>query len=182
MTGPDQLDRRGLPPLAWALDNGAWGAFSRGETWSADAFRRALDRWGEGADWIVLPDIVAGGRASLDLSLSWLDEVAAAGRPMLLAVQDGITAADVRTYLGGGVGVFVGGSTDWKWRTVSEWAALGREIGCHVHVGRVNSARRIRLCADLGVTSTDGTSATMFAESTPRLACAAASKPHPMLF
>jgi hypothetical protein len=181
LVGPDQLDRRSLPPLAWALDNGAWGAFRRGASWAPDVFRRALDRWGEGADWIVLPDIVADGRASLDLSLSWLDEVAAAGRPVLLAVQDGMTAAVVRAHLGARVGIFVGGSTDWKWRTVSEWAALGREIGCHVHVGRVNSARRIRLCADLGVTSTDGTSPTLYADTSPALGLAARADAHPML-
>ena len=181
LTGPDQLDRRGLPPLAWALDNGAWGAFARREAWSADAFRRALERWGEGADWIVLPDIVAGGRASLDLSLSWIDEVTALGRPMLLAVQDGMSATDVRAQLGARVGLFVGGSTEWKWRTVAEWAQLGREVGCHVHVGRVNSARRVGLCADLGVTSTDGTSATMYADSTPTLGQAARADAHPML-
>lgn len=181
LVGPDQLDRRALPPLAWALDNGAWGAHARGAPWSPDAFRRALDRWGEGADWIVLPDIVAGGRASLDLSLSWLDEVAAVGRPALLAVQDGMDAPDVRGHLGPRVGLFVGGSTAWKWSTVAVWAGLGRVVGCHVHVGRVNSARRIRLCADLGVTSTDGTSPTLYADTSPALGLAARADAHPML-
>lgn len=49
------------------------------------------------------------------------------------------------------------------------------------YVGRVNSARRIRLCADLGVTSTDGTSPTLYADTSPALGLAARADAHPML-
>lgn len=169
LTGPDQLDRRGLPPLAWAVDNGAWGCHQRGTAFDGDAFRRALERWGVGADWIAIPDIVAGGLASLDLSLSWLQEVAATGRPALIPVQDGMEADHVRPHLSSQVGIFVGGTTAWKLATVRAWGELAREVGCHLHMGRVNSEERIRIAIDAGCDSVDGTSLSRFSVNAPRL-------------
>jgi hypothetical protein len=125
--------------------------------------------FGAAADWVVAPDIVAGGPASLDLSLSWLDRCLSACPRVLLAVQDGLTPIDVSPFLGARVGLFVGGSTDWKIATMRQWGALGRDRGCWVHVGRVNTARRINYCHDAGVTSFDGTSASRFAVSLPPL-------------
>lgn len=162
------------------------------------AFWRVLDRWGERRahaptscrepDWIVVPDIVAGGRASLDLSLRWLPYVRQYGPP-LLAVQDGIEPEDVEEWLGpddgrtgrpdrlGGCGIFLGGSTEWKWANLGKWAAVARAYRCHLHVGRVNSERGIRACRAHGVTSADGTSASRFAVNAPRLG-AACRGPH----
>lgn len=169
LTGPDQLSRRTLPPLQWALDNGAWGCFRRGAPFDGEAFARALGRWGEGADWTVLPDIVAGGVASLDLSLSWRVRVPGLA---LLAVQDGMTADDVRPHLGPRTGIFIGGSTAWKWRTLPTWGALARAAGCYLHVGRVNSADAIRACVAHGAQSGDGTSATLYRVNAPKLSAA----------
>jgi hypothetical protein len=69
------------------------------------------------------------------------------------------------------VGIFVGGSdkSDWKERTVGQWAALARSAGAICHVGRVNTQRRIAICAAAGATSIDGTSASRFADSIPVL-------------
>lgn len=153
----------------YALDNGAWTAFQQGTPFDEGAFLGLLDALGDGADWIVLPDIVAGGLASLDYSLSWLDRVPG---HRLLAVQDGMTAADVRSLLGPAVGLFVGGSTEWKLSTMRQWGALAREVGCYMHVGRVNTRRRIALCAEAGADSFDGTSATRFAVNIPKLTAA----------
>ncbi len=52
----------------YALDNGAWSAYQAKEPFDEAAFLRAIDRLGAGADWIVIPDIVAGGLRSLDYS------------------------------------------------------------------------------------------------------------------
>jgi len=120
---------------------------------------------GPGADWSVLPDIVAGGLASLELSLSWMRRVLDETPRALLAVQDGMVAGDVRPFLGPRVGLFVGGSTSWKLQTLHTWGALGHELGCWVHVGRVNTCRRIHLCASAGATSFDGTSASRYAKT-----------------
>ncbi|MFL1449438.1 hypothetical protein ACI77O_13655 [Pseudomonas tritici] len=150
----------------WALDNGAWTAFQQGKPFDEDAFSRAIDKVGEGAQWIVLPDIVAGGMASLDLTLKWKDRLGE-GFPSvtLIAVQDGMCPDDVREYLGPMCGLFIGGSTEWKLTTMDAWGQLARRTNCYMHVGRVNTLRRINACAQAGADSFDGTSVMAFPDS-----------------
>jgi len=152
----------------YALDNGAWTAHQRGEPWREDLFVELVEKLGHGSDWIVAPDIVGGGLESLALSREWIPRLTGRSR-VLLAVQDGMRPWDVASMLGPDTGIFVGGSTEWKLDTLPQWGALAAERGCWLHVGRVNSARRIRLCLDAGATSFDGTSASRFAVTIPRL-------------
>lgn len=153
----------------YCLDNGAWTAYSQGQPFDERAFCLALDKMGPGADWTVLPDIVAGGLASLDMSLRWMRRVLDASPRAMIAVQDGMQPNDVRPFLGDRVGLFVGGSTDWKIGTMQDWGALSRESGCWLHIARVNSARRIHMCSGAGAHSFDGTSASRFSVTLPRL-------------
>lgn len=147
----------------YALDNGAWSAHQQGRPFDEKAFAIALRKMGRDADWTVVPDIVGGGMASLDLSLDWLDRVLDATPLALIAVQDGMVPGDVRPFLGPRVGIFVGGETPFKLQTMPAWGALAAEVGCYLHIGRVNSGRRIRDCAAAGAHSFDGTSASRFA-------------------
>jgi hypothetical protein len=194
LLGPDQLGRVN-PNANWgwryALDNGAWSAFNAGRAFDAAAFWRVLEQWGDTfdvaaarrghfpgsaqrPDWIVCPDIVAGGLRSLDLSLWWLPYVRQYGHP-LIAVQDGMLPEHIEEYIGPRCGIFLGGSTAWKWATLPTWGAMARLYRAHLHVGRVNSERAVRLCASVGAASCDGTSPTRFAVNSPKLgrACVA---------
>jgi len=155
--------------FTYALDNGAFTAWQQGRSFDVPAFQRHVERHGDGAQFVVLPDIVAGGLASLDLSLSWLPRLRGAGRRRLIAVQDGMQPADVVPHLGPDVGIFLGGTTDWKLATLPVWGRVAQEADAYFHVGRVNSARRIRMCAIAGAHSVDGTSATRYALMLPRL-------------
>jgi hypothetical protein len=184
LVGPDQLaDERHLPPLAWALDNGAWGCHQRGADFDGSAFREAMARWGPGADFVVVPDIVGAGLRSLAFSVRWADEVRqTCRRPLYVAVQDGVVPEDVARAIEWFDGVFVGGTTAWKETTMCDWGRFARERGLPLHVGRVNTDRRLRLAIDAGATSVDGTSPSRFACNTPRLARVAAEPRHPSLF
>jgi len=155
--------------MQYGLDNGAWTAFQQGCLLDEGLFMRAVDLMGEKADWIVLPDIVAGGRRSLDYTLLWLDRLRGIPVRLLIAVQDGMAPADVRDLLGPGVGIFVGGTTEWKESTAGEWGVLARRRNCYLHVGRVNSIRRIAICSAAGADSWDGSSASRFAATVPKL-------------
>lgn len=148
----------------YGLDNGAWSAHQAGTVFDSDQFERALVAVGRGADWIVLPDIVMGGLPSLALSLEWLS-LCRKMAPVLVPVQNGMTRLDVEPILADDVGIFVGGDTEWKESTLPTWGRLARDVGCHLHVGRVNTRRRIRLCKLSGVDSIDGTSVTRFAKN-----------------
>ena len=150
------LRHEGFP---YALDNGAWTAHQRAEPFDVAAFEKAVTWGADAADWLVLPDIVAGGLKSLRMSMEWAPRLAGMC-PLLLAVQDGIDPDDVRSVLGSDIGLAVGGSTKWKESTCGTWGQLARDTGCHLHVLRVNTARRIAICADAGADSFDGTSAT----------------------
>lgn len=172
LTAPVHLSR-GVPPWKYAIDNGAWTAHQQGTEFDGEGFARMVDAMGEGADWIALPDIVCGGLASLDLSLSWLERLRGVGVPLLVPVQDGMQARDVRDLLGADVGIFVGGSTEWKEKTMGAWARLARRHGAYCHVGRVNTQRRIAMVTAAGADSCDGTSATRFAVNAAPLARAA---------
>lgn len=155
--------------LMYGLDNGAWTAFQQGCPLDEDLFMRAVDLMGENADWIVLPDIVAGGHRSLDYTLLWLNRLRGIPVRLLIAVQDGMLPEDVRELLDPGVGIFVGGTTAWKERTAGAWGVLARRRNCYLHVGRVNSIRRIAICGAAGANSWDGSSASRFAKTVPKL-------------
>jgi hypothetical protein len=118
---------------------------------------------------VVLPDIVCGGEASLDLSFRWMQRTMAIAPRVLVAVQNGHEPWQVDELLGPRLGVFVGGDTAWKLATLPRWAAVAANRGAWCHVGRVNTARRIALCGVAGVTSFDGTSAIKFPPTIPLL-------------
>lgn len=153
----------------YALDNGAYTGYQSGQPWDECAFRALVERHGQGAQFIVAPDIVAGGLASLRLSEAWLPRLDGIGVRRLLAVQDGMQPSDVRTLLGPKVGIFIGGSVPWKLATMPTWGMLVAECDAYLHVGKVNSARRIKLCGKVGADSFDGTSATKYAVTVDRL-------------
>jgi len=168
------VTRGQLPPrrTPWFYDNGAFEDFMAKRPfnylqWSRDM--RAIRLWqdAEGIpahrpnggrslvapDFVVVPDVVAGGEASLAFSREHLAEAQACGAPCYLAVQDGmaITPATVRGF----DGIFVGGSLAWKLETGAAWCALGRELGLPVHVGRVGVVDRVKWAAAIGATSID---------------------------
>lgn len=179
--------------LAYGIDNPAWPVsqlFERGkrpdrapQIGDIALFTRLIARRGAGADFIIVPDIVTGGAASLALSTEWLPRLRAMvavgsdAPQLLIAVQDGMEAGPLgqraRQLIGRADGIFVGGGDPWKEQALPHWAEIKRQTGCYLHVGRVNTARRIALCAAAGADSFDGKSATMFAKSLPALEQAA---------
>jgi hypothetical protein len=153
----------------YAIDNGAWGAAQRNEPWDVDAFLQLVTRHGAGADFVVLPDIVGNGPRSLHRSRTWIPYLLGHTRRLLLPVQDGMTPQHVRYLLGDSIGLFVGGTTTWKLETLGLWGQLAHEVGCYLHVGRVNTKRRIHRCAAVGAHSFDGTSVTRYRVNLPKL-------------
>jgi hypothetical protein len=153
----------------YVLDNGAWADFQAGRTFDEVAFEQLIDRLAARADWVVLPDIVAGGCASLELSTRWLNRCLSVCPMALIAVQDGMSEADLAPLVGRSVGVFLGGSTAWKLANMLRWGAFCAERSVYYHVARVNSERRIWLAAASGADSIDGSSATRYAVTLPML-------------
>jgi hypothetical protein len=152
--------------FAYALDNGAWHAFLHCRPFDEAAFLEAYRELGAGADFCVLPDIVGDGQRSLEFSLSWLSRLGDC--PLYLAVQDGMEADNVMP-IGGIAGIFVGGTSAWKEASLPTWGRLAKAKGVRLHVGRVNTARRIHLCEAAGADSFDGSSVSRYALTLPLL-------------
>jgi len=160
--GPHVREYQESPPARYCLDNGAWSEHRGTASFDPAAFRELVERLGPRADFVVSPDVVGGGRESLRLSVKWLPELLQTCRRVLIPTQDGLTKRDLRPYLGPRVGLFVGGSDEHKLGTLRQWGALASSVGCWLHVGRVNSARRIEYCGIAGADSFDGSGAARF--------------------
>ena len=139
--------------MPYALDNDAFGAWIKKSPWDVTGWRKMLAAAkisGLKPRWAIVPDVVADRAATLANWHQFAPEVAAYGWPLAFAVQDGMTVADVPENADV---IFVGGTTEWKWKTVQIWARNFKRV----HVGRVNELRRLWTCEDLGVESVDGT-------------------------
>lgn len=164
----------------YALDNGAWTASEerrKGLRATADldlrAFKVAVDRMGAEADFIVVPDVVADAARSWPLTRYWLRRLRRDRRlrraVLMIAVQDGMEPEAIRPFLSRRVGVFVGGSTEWKLSTMTAWGRLAADQGAWCHVGRVNTGRRARLCEIAGVRSFDGSGPSRYSQERRRI-------------
>jgi len=104
----------------------------------------------------VAPDVVGDAAATLKRSERMLAWIRYAGFPAALAAQDGLEHLDIAWDEFDAL--FIGGSTAWKLSAAAR--ALASEARRHrkwVHMGRVNSLRRLRYAHAIGCDSADGT-------------------------
>jgi hypothetical protein len=149
-----------LSPAGWrkphgpyALDNGAFPAWTKGRPWDEAAFLKLLENATKAGTiplWVLVPDVVADREATIALWHQWEPALRDYGWPLAFAVQDGMEQTDVPTSVNV---VFVGGTTRWKWRTVERWCNDNERV----HVGRVNGYQGLDRLHGLGAESCDGT-------------------------
>lgn len=144
------------PPswMPYALDNGAYGAWSNKKPWDASAFTDMLEgsRSSHNPLWVVVPDVVTDREKTIEMWHRWSPIVRSIlpHTPLAFAVQDGMQVEDVPSDADV---VFVGGSFDWKWDNLHLWT----ENFPRVHVARVNSERLLWKADSSGAMSVDGT-------------------------
>ena len=140
--------------MPYALDNGAFGAWTNGPQWDESAFTSMLEKARSHfrPRWVVVPDVVADRDATLKMWSKWFPIVKdiIPHVPLAFAVQDGMRKEDVPTNADI---VFVGGTTEWKWRNLREWTQNFKRV----HVARVNSERLLWMADKAGAESCDGT-------------------------
>lgn len=110
-------------------------------------------------DFCVVPDMIAAGLASLDLSARERPYVAG-GSPAYVVVQEQMTPAIVGDWLDEQPepyhGIFVGGAAiDWKISTGPGWIALAHARGMLCHLGRCGPPARVRWARSVGFDSID---------------------------
>lgn len=159
---PNQGNR--LPAdVPWCADNGCGpgkhgiGAGYPGARGYLEFLSRMSARARTRCLFAVAPDVVCDSPASL----ARLDKFYAAmrgwfGLPVAMAAQDGLEVADVPWHSFDVL--FVGGSTEWKLGgQARELVRVARLEGKRVHMGRVNSGKRLAYAAAIGCDSADGT-------------------------
>ena len=146
---------RATPRGIWCADNGVFtGQYRFGAyfswLWAMRPYR------GECA-FVPAPDVVSDARATRLRYWMTAPLIKAMGYPVAYVAQDdqenmAFPPMDA---------VFIGGSTDWKMSPAADACIrAGQASGAWVHVGRVNSIKRIRHFKLVGVDSVDGTALT----------------------
>jgi hypothetical protein len=102
------------------------------------------------------PDVVGNWEATLERSLPWSDRLRGVGVPAAIVGQDG--ACDNSVPWDAFDVLFLGGTTEWKLGAdAAELVACAKRRGLWVHMGRVNSLKRLRYADAIGCDSADGT-------------------------
>ncbi len=146
------------PPtdMDWAADNGCFGGLDRVK-WLR--FLAKIHTALRAPLWVCCPDVVADMGATWELFSRWQPILADLGLPVALVLQDGLERFKWRAQLPSRwdliAAVFVGGSTEFKLsRFARETCEQAKSRGKLVHVGRVNTERRIHQIAAWGCVDT----------------------------
>lgn len=141
--------------VQWVADNGCFGRGYPGDTeWLSWLARRRGDR--ALCAFATAPDVVGDAVATIRRSTPHLAAIRELGYRAAFVGQDGLEqlpvpwdAFDV---------FFIGGSTEWKLSDQARTlAAEAQRRGIPVHMGRVNSLKRMLYAREVGCTSADGT-------------------------
>lgn len=150
LLGPKSFKRSLFPWLPVAYDNDAWSAFQNDEEWDEGAWIDMIHEIRKRSikpEWVLCPDKVGDKEHTLK---NWFSlRCNLSGFKTAFAVQDGMVPQEVPLC----DVIFVGGSTKWKWKTLSMWTGAFPRV----HVGRVNTVGKLIACERLGVESVDGT-------------------------
>lgn len=156
LTTPYSLHPNYVKPFRhWAADN---GCFTKGDAFSLPAYLAWLEKMKPLAGnclFATAPDVVADAQRTWDRSSPTFELIRERGFGVALVAQDGIEKMDIQWSLFDSF--FIGGSTDWKLSSAS--ADVCREAkrrGMWVHMGRVNSLRRLEIAEQFGCDSVDG--------------------------
>jgi hypothetical protein len=147
----------------YAIDNGAWVFFNKQLEYDATLFLKDVYQYGDNADFVVIPDVVQNARKTLEISDYWIRQLSK--YRLLFVAQDGISVQELEEFTKSNIGIFIGGSTEWKLSMIRPIADLCSRYDVLCHVGRVNTAKRLNLCVNGGAHSFDGSGMARFEET-----------------
>lgn len=149
-----------LTGLPWAMDNDGFSGFNEERFLTMlekaqEATEAAARFTGNTAKFVTAPDVVGEASPTLELFDEWEPVIRAAGLPVALVAQDGLE--DLVVPWDRMDALFIGGSTEWKLGDHARRLTFeAKARGLWVHMGRVNSYKRIRIAAAFGCDSFDG--------------------------
>lgn len=143
------------PAVEFIVDNSIFGGSYPGDA-AYLAYLAAYSTHADRCRFVVAPDVVCDAAGTLARSVPMLGPIHGIGLPVAYVAQNGATPSNLPW--GYFTALFLGGDTDWKLGPAA--AALASEAhrrGVSVHMGRVNSLKRLRYAAAIGCDSADGT-------------------------
>jgi hypothetical protein len=163
------LLRSGLP---WAVDNSAYSMRNKSQQEIMENERLfwnlAIDAWSwmtfNPPAWVAVPDSVGNHSETLRMFHGWSDmwsgEIGFIPFPLAFVLQNGAAVSSVPW--DEIAAVFVGGDDDFKLKMCSPLVEEAKHRRKIVHVGRVNSLKRLRYAMELGADTVDGSGFSMF--------------------
>jgi hypothetical protein len=149
---PDRWGRNPPKGAIFAADN---ACFSSPARYSDDRYLRFLAPLSKDCLFATAPDVVGDHQATIERSIPMLGRIRAAGFKSAFCAQDGweekTTPWDDFDVL------FVGGTTEFKFKGGRAAVHAAQRHGKRTHMGRVNSLDRLAAAAAIGCDSADGT-------------------------
>lgn len=139
---------------AWAVDNDCFQGLS------IDAYDAMLSELAgiAGCLFVTVPDVVGDATATARQWVRWQSAPRRRGLPLAFVAQDGCIERDLVPLAHEFDCLFLGGTEPFRHaNSTRQLVRAAKRAGKWIHVGRVNSARRIRWAAGLGADSIDGT-------------------------
>lgn len=142
----------------FAVDNGAFTSYLQNTQWNEEQFYNLLNDLKKNhlnPDFVVIPDVVANSHATLTLAYKHSWKLKYYNWPLYLALQDGMKEHEIEPHLPHIKGLFLGGTMEWKEKTLEKWIKFAHENNLKIHVGRFGTEKRILRAKMLGVDSID---------------------------
>lgn len=137
----------------WAADNACFS-----NKWDSGKWLRWLQSLDnpEKALFATVPDVVGSHDLTIERWHEWWETVKTLNFKPAFVIQNGATPDQVPFHQA--EAIFIGGSTEWKLSDAArEIVIKAKQRGLWVHMGRVNSVRRLQIASEWGCDSVDGT-------------------------
>lgn len=155
-----------IPPvdMPWATDNAAYS------NWDKDKFFQLLDKIGGCFEnpplWVAAPDVVGNAIETAKLFKMWEPIIRMYGLQVALVLQNGQESIGWGTHEKNFDAIFIGGDNEFKLgKYARHCVRRAKEMGKWVHMGRVNSLKRIDYAREIGCDSVDGTACSMYPDA-----------------
>ena len=144
----------------WGADNDCYNSFNQIK------YEQMLSRLPRinTMKYLTMPDVLGDSEKTLTFFDEWYSKLKNEKLPITLVLQDGCKVKDVP--FDKIKSVFVGGTTEYKLsEDVRNIINIAKQKKKWIHMGRVNSNKRIKYAQSIGVDSFDGSSFSMFANT-----------------
>jgi len=149
LTPSQAIQSDDLDGLVYGMDNEAFTNFQ------PDKYLKMLETYKNlDPKFVTLPDVVGDHEATLKRWYEWLPEFESYNYKKCFVCQNGMKPKDIPNQADS---LFIGGDDEFKFgKEAQDIIDEGKDRGMWVHIGRVNSMRRIRWAVTTGADSFDG--------------------------